>query len=824
MQLRYFFLMAIVVAYLAARPTRGLAAGTVEATCAAELSTDPGFEGLWKYTVDMTWDLEAQSVGHLDIFLDVTVFDDTCSSSSVVFPLPAGASTGINAWGNLCNVEYIGEFLCKDDPSLKEDSLGYTVKYEPIEVNCQTDVTGTGTFYFYTGVAPGLSGFHEDAIAIKHGSNVDFGGVEGELPLVDGFRETGLALINEFLVKPPPGGEEFVEIFNPTQDTVDVTGWEIVINDSIIVPLQGIVPPDSHKVDSTFITPVIIDFDTFPFSGAPIPSGTIVNFTYTDQGVIFSRNGGTLCGTGSDVYANENQPAGFGSSPNVVTTCPDGIASDISEGGGFGVITAGFSDAVKKVCIDVDPVGPGHRAFLRVYGGDFVFIDEVLSDPGVRQTLCYEAPTEEIWAVEFSGYDSLFARFDNLLISPPPPPFIIEGKGSPLATNSTQQNGEENGEDFVPDKGGIIVLVDDDGVVQDSVAYGNQGGAPISGPLLVLAGTEPPPGFMPPGYVAAEDETLSTSTQRILDGQDTGSDADDFNVGSPTPDQTNNPPPPPIQGAEVGLGPDGGRRDPQLRVNTVPPPALGSSVRLNSIYAFGTSTDGIGLYNPTDATLNIAGWHLSDGSIIEPVLSGSGDQPLAPDASTDLVQNSPQSFTFELEPDDVLYLYDQNLVRLDQLGWTRVPTFFPDSCILRNPDGAGPADGYDWNTSGGLDGTLIYDDCALKGGTVAIVPQGMQFRTSLAAPYPNPARGASTISFTIGGSSEDMIPAEVTIYDVAGRRVRTLISGEFKPGIYRAVWNGLLDSGSRTAAGVYFVRMRVGEEAYGNSRSIVWLK
>jgi len=184
----------------------------------------------------------------------------------------------------------------------------------------------------------------------------------------------------------------------------------------------------------------------------------------------------------------------------------------------------------------------------------------------------------------------------------------------------------------------------------------------------------------------------------------------------------------------------------------------------------------------------------------------------------------PESFTFEMEADDVLYLYDKNLVRLDQMGWTRVPTFFPDSCLLRNPDGAGPADGYDWNTSGGLDGTLIYDVCSLGLPTVDILPHAYEFKTALAAPYPNPGRGASTVSFTIGGAGEGTVPADIIIYDVAGRRVRTLMSGEFKPGVYRAVWNGLRDSGARATAGVYFVRMRVENQPIGEAQNLVWLK
>jgi hypothetical protein len=404
-------------------------------------------------------------------------------------------------------------------------------------------------------------------------------------------------------------------------------------------------------------------------------------------------------------------------------------------------------------------------------------------------------------------------------LEPIPTPPI--GKGLPFAVQGAQQ---ENGEDFVPDKGGTIVLVDDNGVTQDSVAYGNQGPAPISGPLLVRAGTEPPPGFKPPGYVATEDELLSTSTQRVLDGVDTGNDANDFNVAHPTPDETNNPIVEGAPGSRGGVQPDGDRRGLGTRPNAVPPPDLGSSVRLNSLYAFGLGTDGIELYNPTGEVLNIAGWHLSDGSIIEPFLGSTGDEPLAPTGAVELYQNAPENFTFELESDDVLYLYDKNLIRLDQLGWSQVPTFFPDSCLMRNPDGAGPADGYNWNTSGGLNGTLIYELCDLQNPPIVAVPADLKYRTSLAAPYPNPARGASTISFTVGGSGAGAVPAEVVIYDVAGRRVRTLIEGEFRPGIYRAVWNGLRDSGARTATGVYFVRMSVDNRPHGDSKSIVWLR
>jgi hypothetical protein len=456
------------------------AAGTIQAISTAKFSTDPVFEGLWQYTVEVSWNLESHDPGHLDVFLGLRTFGGTCSGTSVVFPVPAGVSSGIDSFDGPCEVEYGGEFLCKTDPSLKIGGLGHTVKFEPNEGICETDTEGSGVFHFFTAVAPGIPGEHTRALAIKHGQEVTFANVQGQLPYADGVAETGLVLINEFLVRPPPGEREFVEVFNATNDPIDLTGWEIIIDDQFIIPLGDTIPPGGHRVDSTIVPFAKIDFDFFPGTGDSIPSGTEVNFAYFDEGVIFDRVGGEMCGGNYEVYANDGQPLGFGSSPNVVTTCPDGIASDISEGQGFGYIEAYFSIPLRQVCIDVDPVRPFDRAVLRAYGDDDVFLGAVFSTPGVRQTLCFQAMTEEIWSVQFSGSDTLFCRFDNFCMLPAPPPFA-EGKPSPFTASSMQQNGEEE-EDFVPDKGGTIVLVDDNGATQDSVGYGNQGGAPIPAP------------------------------------------------------------------------------------------------------------------------------------------------------------------------------------------------------------------------------------------------------------------------------------------------------------------------------------------------------
>ncbi len=78
--------------------------------------------------------------------------------------------------------------------------------------------------------------------------------------------------------------------------------------------------------------------------------------------------------------------------------------------------------------------------------------------------------------------------------------------------------------------------------------------------------------------------------------------------------------------------------------------------------------------------------------------------------------------------------------------------------------------------------------------------------------YPNPFAGQTTIPFRL----EAPAAVSLAVYDVLGRRVRTLREGLHAPGEHRAAWNGRDDAGRRLAAGAYFVRL----ETDGRSRTL----
>ena len=76
----------------------------------------------------------------------------------------------------------------------------------------------------------------------------------------------------------------------------------------------------------------------------------------------------------------------------------------------------------------------------------------------------------------------------------------------------------------------------------------------------------------------------------------------------------------------------------------------------------------------------------------------------------------------------------------------------------------------------------------------------------LAAPEvtPNPTHGGSTISFILAGSGT----AEVSVFDLGGRAVRTLASASFSAGRHTLAWDGRTATGERALPGVYFCEIR----------------
>jgi parallel beta-helix repeat protein len=85
--------------------------------------------------------------------------------------------------------------------------------------------------------------------------------------------------------------------------------------------------------------------------------------------------------------------------------------------------------------------------------------------------------------------------------------------------------------------------------------------------------------------------------------------------------------------------------------------------------------------------------------------------------------------------------------------------------------------------------------------------------------YPNPFNPATTIRYDVPAPGG---PVEISVFDVAGHRVTTLVNDTKAPGVYTATWQGMNSSAVPVASGIYFVRMRA--NTFEKTRKLVLLK
>jgi hypothetical protein len=76
---------------------------------------------------------------------------------------------------------------------------------------------------------------------------------------------------------------------------------------------------------------------------------------------------------------------------------------------------------------------------------------------------------------------------------------------------------------------------------------------------------------------------------------------------------------------------------------------------------------------------------------------------------------------------------------------------------------------------------------------------------SFAPIAPNPARGSAEMRFTLPAASD----VRLGVFDITGRRVRTLAEGRLAAGSHVVRWDGRDTSGAPLGSGLFFVRLEV---------------
>jgi hypothetical protein len=104
------------------------------------------------------------------------------------------------------------------------------------------------------------------------------------------------------------------------------------------------------------------------------------------------------------------------------------------------------------------------------------------------------------------------------------------------------------------------------------------------------------------------------------------------------------------------------------------------------------------------------------------------------------------------------------------------------------------------------------------GGTGLSLPKTF----SLSQNYPNPFNPSTTIAVDLPGAASATQPVNLTVYDIRGRRVRTLIDSDLEPGSHKIHWNGRNDRGESVSSGIYLYTLKTREGTF--TRKMMVLK
>ena len=73
--------------------------------------------------------------------------------------------------------------------------------------------------------------------------------------------------------------------------------------------------------------------------------------------------------------------------------------------------------------------------------------------------------------------------------------------------------------------------------------------------------------------------------------------------------------------------------------------------------------------------------------------------------------------------------------------------------------------------------------------------------------YPNPFNPATRVAFDLPAAAR----VSLTVFDVKGSRVATVLDERRSAGHHTVAWNGRDDAGRQVSSGVYFYQLRAGD-------------
>ncbi len=151
-------------------------------------------------------------------------------------------------------------------------------------------------------------------------------------------------------------------------------------------------------------------------------------------------------------------------------------------------------------------------------------------------------------------------------------------------------------------------------------------------------------------------------------------------------------------------------------------------------------------------------------------------------------------------------------------GWDNHVVFNPFSYIRVRDSDFAYSNGFDLDYARQMVGDVLALLLGFQANSIPDHAGTVPARTKLVGNFPNPFNPKTTISFALSGEEH----VRLSVYDLSGRVVKTLIDGPMSASVHDVVWDGKNDNGDRIASGVYFYKLVAG--GYSATEKMVMIK
>ena len=276
----------------------------------------------------------------------------------------------------------------------------------------------------------------------------------------------------------------------------------------------------------------------------------------------------------------------------------------------------------------------------------------------------------------------------------------------------------------------------------------------------------------------------------------------------------------------------------------------------------GDRNEFVELFNFSAGTVDVDGWFLDDGDardvlrawtdttindpdviinttliptgayavILDPEYPDSGDgnyvQPYDFPPNTIILTVGNTTLGDGLSTLDPISLFDRDTLLIDTYGTPfdttdTIPLNPGDGISMERIDPALPDLESNWlpsiDPTGSTPGRENSVSVGIEEGEENIEYRTLNVEFRLIQNQPNPFSTTTLIRYTLPAVSSqqsafsDPLRVKLSIYDISGRLIETLVDKSQESGVFRVYWNGLDESGQKVSSGIYFYRLQFGD-------------